>query len=242
MLSNLIVQQAKLSLTTLCFPHYSNRLTDNQGLFYGARSVSTTKATTKTTKKAIDDGGIPKRPAAARSRFFSDFFAKEKFSNNIERLKAGHEAWKALSDAEKKRYESAHAKEMTNFEKDMKAWQDKMTAEGHEDLLPEKARAKLAADLGKPKRPLSPFMRYHSSLKLTGKSIVDHSRAAGEAWNKMSDAEKQSYTSGYSAEMEKYKKEMSEWRTKMATTGHVNILPLSARKTELKKTKEHQKK
>ncbi|XP_019233698.1 PREDICTED: HMG1/2-like protein [Nicotiana attenuata] len=97
------------------------------------------KATeTKKAKKAAKDPNKPKRPPSAFFVFMEEFRKtyKEKHPNNKSVAavgKAGGDAWKKLSDAEKAPYQAKAEKRKAEYQKNMDAYNRKQAGDAEEE-------------------------------------------------------------------------------------------------------------
>lgn len=90
-------------------------------------------------RKKLRNLGKPKRPLTAFNYFISrsdrkGLSQKEAFANITK-------SWKTLSNAEKKSFVELAEKDSKRYEDEMSAWEVKMMAEGHEELLRHSSKA-----------------------------------------------------------------------------------------------------
>merc|ERR1712048_1136501 len=138
--------------------------------------------------------------------------------------KMAGEAFKNLSDAQKKPYQDKYEAAKAKFEKDMSAF---LAAGGEKQkgaaaLRTEKRKAKEGKKKKDPNAPKKPaggaygvFMaekRPEFIKACAGQPITAVAKMGGEAWKKLSDAQKKPYETQYSKKLEEYKKAVAEYK------------------------------
>lgn len=157
-------------------------------------------------EKKVKDPNRPKRPTSA---YFYFIAAKreeaKKRGDDISRVaewtKAVSQDWRKVSDSEKKPFDDL-------AKKDRKRYDDEMAAYG----------GKRPKDSNKPKRPQSAYFLFLADFREKEKAKFKYDgghkdliRAAGEAWNKLSTAEKAPFEKKNMAEREKYEQAMADY-------------------------------
>lgn len=135
--------------------------------------------------------------------------------------------WKTLPDAERQRIDklAAHAKQQ--YEKDLKAWQEKLTPEdirrqnlyyAHQRKLGKHMPSNLK-DPSAPKRPQGAFLFFVQHLRETepsGEPVHVIAKRAGERWKTMDAHEKHPFETKAQGEHELYQQALEKY--KKATT------------------------
>lgn len=138
--------------------------------------------------------------------------------------KMAGEAFKKLSDTQKKPYQDKYEAAKAKFEKDMAAF---LAAGGEKQkgaaaLRSEKRKAKEGKKKKDPNAPKKPaggaygvFMaekRQDFMKACAGQPITAVSKMGGEAWKKLSDDQKKPYETKYAKKLEEYKKAVAEYK------------------------------
>lgn len=144
------------------------------------------------------------------------------------------EKWQALSDREKKKYETQSAQDKVRYEEEMKSY---VPPEGTE--LPKKK------EKTGPKRPLSAYMYFCQAMRnkiktenssMNGKQITS---LLGSKWNALTDAEKAPYEKQYSNDKLRYEKEKGvEQKQTSSKTETKKVAAVVEKKVETKQTKQ----
>jgi len=171
----------------------------------------------------------PKKPAGgAYGQFLAEKrqeFMKKCAGQPITAVsKMAGEAFKKLSDAQKKPYQQKYEAAKAKFEKDMAAF---LAAGGEKQkgaaaLRAEKRKAKEGKKQKDPNAPKKPaggaygqFLaekRPEFMKKCAGQPITAVSKMAGEAWKKLSDAQKKPYEKKYAEVFAEYQKALAEYK------------------------------
>jgi len=171
----------------------------------------------------------PKKPAGgAYGQFLNDKraeFTKACAGKPITAVsKMAGEAFKNLSDAQKKPYQDKYEAAKAKFEKDMAAF---LAAGGEKQkgaaaLRTEKRKAKEGKKKKDPNAPKKPaggaYGRFMAEKRpefikaCAGQPITAVAKMGGEAWKKLSDAQKKPYETEYAKTLEEYKKAMAEYK------------------------------
>lgn len=206
---------------------------------------------------------LPKRPLSAFFIFRADIYEKIKKKNpkaSLTEIAAllGQQ-WKALDEGQKGIYQNRHASGKEDYNKQMAAIEadptmnlklvqlkEKKAQENKEKAYKKALREKrsLMKDLGKPKRSVSSayslflkekFSSYHQK----GKPVTEATKKLSEAWNALSEAQKEPYVSRFNTMKEQYDAELTAWKEKMATNEEnaENIQKLNAKVNKKRKLK-----
>merc|ERR1712048_1190063 len=171
----------------------------------------------------------PKKPAGgAYGQFLSEKraeFTKACAGKPVTAIsKMAGEAFKNLSDAQKKPYQDKYEAAKAKFEKDMSAF---LAAGGEKQkgaaaLRTEKRKAKEGKKKKDPNAPKKPaggaYGRFMAEKRpefikaCAGQPITAVAKMGGEAWKKLSDAQKKPYETEYAKTLEEYKKAMAEYK------------------------------
>jgi len=164
----------------------------------------------------MPDPEKPKRPTTPWLRFLKEFRQTTTVKGK-EVMSAGAKEWKAMPDAQKRRFEEPYEAECRVYEKALKEYVDSG----------KKAAWERPPD--KPKKPVTAYMLYaqeyrekHPHLKVT-----EASQIASELWKDMQPAEKVQYEQQYQINLAKYKDDIKaynesgkeeEWKIKVGIT------------------------
>jgi len=154
---------------------------------------------TQMSMKLKRDPAKPKKAQSAWLHFVAEFRQLEQHPPKLVLQKAA-ETWKALTD--KSKYEDLAAKDMAKYEKEREAY----ARTG--------AEAAWKRPPGKPKRPLTGFLRFASEYRVKHPTLkmTESMKAASAEWKSMSDSDKLPYNNAFKEEMEKYKLELIAYK------------------------------
>lgn len=167
--------------------------------------------------------------------------------------------WKALDEGQKENFQNQYAAEMEDYNKQMAAIEADPTMnlklvqlkEQKAQVSREKAYKKalkekksLMKDLGRPKRSINSGYSLFSQEKFSsyhqkGKPVSETTKIISEAWNSLSEAQKEPYLSRFDKFKEQYNVDLNAWKEKMATNEEnvENIQKLTAKVTKKRKLK-----
>eukprot|EP00796_Vickermania_ingenoplastis_P000828 gene828-466_t len=174
----------------------------------GKKRQAAKKESPKPAKMKKPDN-YPKAALSPYILFVNDNRDKIKAKNpefkNTDILRALGEAWNNAPESEKATYKTLSEKDKKRFETEM----EKYKAAGGTEIGRGGKPAKAAKE--GPKRAKNAFMYFSAEFrsKNTG-SIIEVSRAAGAAWEKLSAAERKPYEDLAKADKERYQKELEE--------------------------------
>jgi transcription factor A, mitochondrial len=148
--------------------------------------------------------------------------------------------WETVDEATKKKLDAEYQKEKITYIEERAKYQSKLTDEQRNELQTFKQEAaeakekralrKKIRELGRPKKPATPFLRYLAA-EMTKKprtpgspTYREHQKTISEVWNKLSEAEKQPYFRSYQKDEELYKKALPVWEEKMIRAGHLDVI------------------
>jgi len=160
--------------------------------------------------KADKDPNKPKRPTSA----YFYFVAKEReeckkrgeaITRVAEWTKQVSAKWRELTDPQKKPFEAQAATDRERYNSEMATYKPS-------------GKRGAAKDPNKPKRPQSAYFLFLADFREKNRSKFQHDgghkdliRAAGEAWNKLSEGEKAPYQRKNEEEKAKYEKAMANY-------------------------------
>jgi len=144
-------------------------------------------------------------------------------------MKIVGQRWTALDAQTKEKYATSFKNEMKSFQPVMEKYNKSLTQEQKEaqeqlkiskELRKEKIEKKRRiAELGKPKKPISPFFQFLQGKVPAGSSMKEHTSTAqkfGPIWkNQMTDDEKAPYVANYARLMQDYEKTLLKWENEM---------------------------
>lgn len=161
------------------------------------------------------DPNKPKRPTSAYFYFIADQreIAKKKgedISRVAEWTKKVSAEWRALTASDKKPFEAKAAKDKERYSAEMANYVPAPGTGGK--------RGKRPKDPNKPKRAPSAYFLFLADFREENRSKYQHDgghkdliRAAGEAWNNLSDEEKKPYNKKHQEEKKKYESAMANY-------------------------------
>lgn len=129
-------------------------------------------------------------------------YRKANPSGGKDALKAASAEWKALPDAQKKKFVDPFEAEKKVYEEKMKAY----VASGKKDAWDR--------DPERPKAPATAYIRYATEYRAKTPSlkITEASKFAAESWKELKPEEKQRYDAAYKADKEKYTKDLAAYK------------------------------
>lgn len=164
--------------------------------------------------KRDKDPNKPKRPTSAYFFFAASERVEAKkrgedISKVAEFTKVVSAKWRELSDAQKKPFEAKAATDKERYNEEMASYVPTPGTGG---------KRKQVKDPNKPKRAQSAYFLFLADFRAKNKSKYTHSgghkdliRAAGEAWNQLSDADKAPFNKQHEAEKAKYEAAMANY-------------------------------
>lgn len=174
----------------------------------------------------------PKRPVGGAYGIFAnekraEFLEACKGQKACEVSKMSGEAWKKLTDAQKKPYQKKYEDVKAKFDKDMAAFLDaggekvKGIRAQRTEKRKERDGGKKKKDPNAPKRPVGGafgiFLNENrekiiKSLPAGSNKSTDVSKAAGEQWKKLSAAAQKTYQEKYEKKKEEFEAAMEEYK------------------------------
>lgn len=170
---------------------------------------------------------LPMKPPTAYT-----LFLKENFSRVQAQLSPGSggpavlselaKEWNSLSNEEKNQLEQKCAKMKEEYKEQVINFGKGLTDQ-ERSFLQEKRGPKmkqLAKEMRQlleyPKRPLSPYFRFAQKHvgELENEPPVERMKVLGQKWREMTDEEKKVYNEETGEALEKYKKDVAEWKQK----------------------------
>jgi hypothetical protein len=172
----------------------------------------------------MKDPNAPARPMSGYFRFINsirDIVAQETGKRGVKATGILGARWNALSEAEKKTYNDASAKETAVWKVKMDAY--KQTPEFTEHQKAKKAKkikklTRKAKDKNAPKRPMSAYFRWLKEnraavIEQVGKDPRKIGKRAGEMWKTVSAEEKARLTQEFLKEREQYQIVLQEYKS-----------------------------
>jgi len=132
--------------------------------------------------------------------------------------KAAGEIWKAMSDADKKKWNEKAEKDKLRHAKEMESY---VPSETSEPAKKKGKKGKKEKDPNKPKRATTAFFYFLSDarpeiikndLKGDGSKVAEVTKIAGEKWKAIDAKAKQKYEQLAAKDQERYAKEMEEYK------------------------------
>eukprot|EP00756_Hemistasia_phaeocysticola_P034212 Hpha_TRINITY_DN16511_c2_g1::TRINITY_DN16511_c2_g1_i1::g.133924::m.133924/K11295/HMGB2; high mobility group protein B2 len=182
---------------------------------------------------SIEEFGGPKRPQCPYFLWMNDNRGKiqaDLGTKNIPQIaKEAGERWRSISATEKSKYEDEAAKAKGEYEKKMAEFENSPKhAEWKAAVKEAKKKGekvpgsrKREREEGQPKRPQSAFFLW---MNMTGRedlkkenpnaSVAELAKLAGEAWGKMTPAERKPWETRVAKATTEYQKAMEEFKAK----------------------------
>ncbi|NXE24777.1 TFAM factor, partial [Ardeotis kori] len=185
--------------------------------------------------------------------------------SNVELVKKIAGAWKELPASQKQVYEEARKTDWQRYGEQLAAYKAQLTP-AQATALKEERKKRLAKKrsfrkkreltvLGKPKRPRSGFNIFVSEnfQESEGISPVAKMKQLFDAWQKLSNSQKQPYLQLAEDDKVRYENEMKSWESKMVELGREDLIRSgtqrpkkktaeTAKKAETAKASSHEKK
>ncbi|XP_063244186.1 transcription factor A, mitochondrial [Bacillus rossius redtenbacheri] len=187
--------------------------------------------------------GLPVRPKRPLTPFFR-FMAQQRPAyqqkhpdlkiTEITKLLARQ--WEAVQEAERRRLEEDFKRDMAQYTAAVARYEGVLTDAQRDELqqareltLDSRNRRRLKKkmkDLGKPKKPLSPFLVFVKGKASERKeeSFGDWQKQMGAQWALLTDEQRARYTEQFRREMEAYRKELREWEERMIRLGNIDVV------------------
>ncbi|NXE12899.1 TFAM factor, partial [Lophotis ruficrista] len=207
--------------------------------------------------RGISSAERPKRPLSAYFRFLKEhhsaFRQKNPEVSNVELVKKIAGAWKELPASQKQVYEEARKTDWQRYGEQLAAYKAQLTP-AQATALKEERKKRLAKRrsfkkkreltvLGKPKRPRTGFNIFVSEnfQESEGISPVAKMKQLFDAWQKLSNSQKQPYLQLAEDDKVRYENEMKSWESKMVELGREDLIRSGTQRPK-KKTAETAKK
>ncbi|XP_058805307.1 transcription factor A, mitochondrial isoform X2 [Phymastichus coffea] len=182
----------------------------------------------------------PKKPLNPYIKFVKEL--RPKVVQNQPDLKATDivkvmaEEWRNCDPELKKSYQKKFLLEMQDYLAALEKYNNSISKEQRDLIDAAKVKQKkhleqtkiLAKqeELGKPKKPFSPFLGYLEEKKAYWKdgNYQAFLKEMSQEWKNMSDDLKQKYVMKTKAQMDKYKEEIMKWEERMIREGHLDVV------------------
>jgi len=148
------------------------------------------------------------------------------------------EMWKRISPSEKEKYQARYRARRAEYEREFAAWNQSVTTaeknaltvahrekKSAKDQELSKAKQKrekkaLEAELGKPKKPLTTFLRFmEEQRREVGQQPKDFIKICSEKYKQLPASELERLTERYQADKKTYDVEMENWHVRMNQDG-----------------------
>jgi len=192
---------------------------------------------------------IPQRPKKPLTPYFrylgqvrSEMQAKNPNVKSTDLIRIIAQHWDRLEDTTKQSYITAYKNDLVSYSSILEKYNKSLTPaqkEAQQQLKLDKQlqkdkreKKKRLRELGKPKKPASPFFMYLSNNVPAGSSVSEYRMSAkkfAESWKSMSEAEKAPYTTKYKENRDSYMKTLAKWEEKMIKQGHDDLVRESSR-------------
>lgn len=146
--------------------------------------------------------------------------------------------WEQVDDKTKMKLQEDFKKDQVLYIEKRAQYDSKLSDEQRRDLKhlkqeisdakERRAVKKRIKELGKPKKPLSAFLRFlGKERKFTPQgteTFREWQQKVVDKWTRLTEAEKDVYKAESKKEMEVYKQEISKWEEKMIRLGHIDVV------------------
>jgi len=183
----------------------------------------------------------PKRPLTGFFRFLNEVRPEVSKSNPNMKLtelsKAIGEKWDSLDPTTKDKYNQDFKNELDKYNQALEKYNKSLTPAQRETQEQEKLSKQLKqeknqkkrrlVELGKPRKPPTPFFLFIKTQAPSGSSVKDNlelTKNCAARWSKMSEAEKEPFTSQYQKLSEDYQKSLDKWETDMVKLGNEDLV------------------
>jgi len=137
-------------------------------------------------------------------RFAAVYREKNSLKGGPDAMRKSGEAWRKLSEAEKKPFADVASRDSAIYKKKFEEY----VASGKKDAW--------ARDPDKPKKPLTPYLAWSVERRkapdVSKLSIADSAKRLAEDWKKVPQAEKDSLQAKFKTQTEKYNKDMETYK------------------------------
>uniref|UniRef100_A0A914WXK9 HMG box domain-containing protein n=1 Tax=Plectus sambesii TaxID=2011161 RepID=A0A914WXK9_9BILA len=197
----------------------------------------------KATKSSKDDWnelasqhGRPKHPGSVLTLFRSDLSAESSAMLSRQEFRR---RWDQLDPEKKTEYSERLRKKTDEYRAKLRQWRDSMLASGNDEIvhalsrcktgtranqwLPETRRSitcfKLADEHKMPKYPVGPFKKFIETL---GKKMPVSEKSV--LYRKLPEEQRKQYYDAFREELEAYRKNLRDWKSRMIAEGHEDVL------------------
>uniref|UniRef100_A0A914XI91 HMG box domain-containing protein n=1 Tax=Plectus sambesii TaxID=2011161 RepID=A0A914XI91_9BILA len=197
----------------------------------------------KATKSSKDDWnelasqhGRPKHPGSVLTLFRSDLSAESSAMLSRQEFRR---RWDQLDPEKKTEYSERLRKKTDEYRAKLRHWRESMLASGNDEIvhalsrcktgtranqwLPETRRSitcfKLADEHNMPKYPVGPFKKFIETL---GKKMPVSEKSV--LYRKLPDEQRKQYYDAFREELEAYRKNLRDWKSRMIAEGHEDVL------------------
>ncbi|XP_028991119.1 transcription factor A, mitochondrial [Betta splendens] len=199
--------------------------------------------------------GPPKRPLNGYMRYVRqqkpDLIKQNPDIRAVDIVRKIAQQWRTMSPEQKQPFEEASLRAREQFKVDLQNYQAQLTpAQIQQQVLDKKQRLarrmsirkkRELTNLGKPKRPRSPFNIFMSEHfeEARGTTLPAKMKSLLEDWRNLFDHQKQVYTQLAEDDKIRYKNEMKSWEDHMAEIGRDDLIRQQtlSTKREIKKPK-----
>lgn len=173
------------------------------------RDIHLQQPTLKSTEEKLGLPAKPKRPSTPYFRFMTEirptFQAKNPKLKTTEVVAAIGKLWKSLDESKKEKYSKGFKDEMTAYMDVITKYRDGLSEEDVRKIKESKfekqerklvlSRQKKCRDLGKPRRPISSFIRFLQSQtdRQPKEKWIEFVKSVSLKWLSLSEAEREKY-------------------------------------------------
>lgn len=151
--------------------------------------------------------------------------------------------WTNLSDEEKQKFSEEYLQEMPAYSKQIEKYNQSLTEADKDAIKNAKLQKELRREkrekrdrnkeLGKPKKPQTPFLLYlvpRTQKGIDPRAYAEKCKEIANEWNNLPEDEKKPYMEKYQAEKLKYDTELHKWEQKMLRQGYTDVVRLQTLK------------
>uniref|UniRef100_A0A1B6KJS9 HMG box domain-containing protein n=1 Tax=Graphocephala atropunctata TaxID=36148 RepID=A0A1B6KJS9_9HEMI len=206
-----------------------------------------------------DKLNVPPKPKKPMTPFFlfmaqvRPTLTKEYPEKKItELVKIAAERWTNVDSKLKEKLTQQYKDEIINYNKTKFEYENKLSPEDKEkikraelhslDIKEQRRTKKKSRELGKPKRPLTAFMKYLTSRVYDRTKYPEHKewvRAVSQEWKTLNPQAKAKLEAESKLDFQSWNHKLNEWEEKMIKEGNIDVIRSSSlptlSKTKLKK-------
>ncbi|XP_055709653.1 transcription factor A, mitochondrial [Phlebotomus papatasi] len=199
-------------------------------------------ASTKTVEERVGLPPKPKKPLTPYFRYMQEVRPKMAAENSQltmgELIRNIAKQWKTVDDSKKRKYEEEFRKDQAVYLQKRAQYESKLTDEQKENIQlmketiaeakEKKAFRKKLRELGKPKKPQSPFLRFLNEERLKkpqgNEPYREWLNTVSAKWMGLPEKAKDVFVQASHVEMQKYQEELAKWEKSMVKLGHLDVV------------------